>query len=464
MSQLIPAVMLVVIAGCGNPPDAEFVLSERTRGLDREAQKPIAITLEEDFGTPQDLVAWLRFPLNYGRHEGSVIKDEEEKIIPKAHQFLADFGDAQPADLKSGTPLMWLSGIYKGQTVPLRNYDSENRLVSLQQGLETAPAVGDQFVIVGDVLQNGRKLYMTHCMHCHGVSGDGVGPTAPFLNPRPRDYRLGLFKFTSTKATFKAHSDDLERIVKYGIPGTYMPSFLLLEKDEMEAIIEYVRFLAIRGEMEKKLVDELESDYSKEVMKKRTKSGESREEILEELASFFEEDYPDIIDYAATDLAEVWSAANEEGNLILPKLPRVADTAESRERGRKLYLSNDTKCVTCHGPTGRGNGSATKDFWKKKGTNETYAERGLHDDWGNKMKPRDLTRGIYRGGRRPIDIYRRIYAGIKGTPMPGFGTVLKKDEQIWDLVNYVMSLPFSKQAKTNSGHQHGKKMASSTKK
>jgi hypothetical protein len=44
----------------------------------------------------------------------------------------------------------------------------------------------------------GYSLYRLHCLHCHGVSGAGDGPTAPFLYPRPRDYRKGLFKFTST--------------------------------------------------------------------------------------------------------------------------------------------------------------------------------------------------------------------------------------------------------------------------
>src|SRR5437870_1067986 len=30
---------------------------------------------------------------------------------------------------------------------------------------------------------NPRGLYREHCAHCHGISGDGVGPTAAFLNP-----------------------------------------------------------------------------------------------------------------------------------------------------------------------------------------------------------------------------------------------------------------------------------------
>src|SRR5262245_30980488 len=32
-------------------------------------------------------------------------------------------------------------------------------------------------------------LYRRHCAHCHGINGDGQGPTASILNPYPRDYR-----------------------------------------------------------------------------------------------------------------------------------------------------------------------------------------------------------------------------------------------------------------------------------
>ena len=47
---------------------------------------------------------------------------------------------------------------------------------------------------------------------------------------------------------------------------------------------------------------------------------------------------------------------------------------------------------------------------------------------------------MFRGGRRPIDIYARIEAGIKGTPMPAFGAKLT-EQQKWDIVNYVLYLP-----------------------
>jgi mono/diheme cytochrome c family protein len=105
-----------------------------------------------------------------------------------------------------------------------------------------------------------------------------------------------------------------------------------------------------------------------------------------------------------------------------------------------LFLSATAKCSTCHGDAGRGDGAQTLLVQKDK-EGRDRDEPGLFDDWGHEIQPRDLTTGIYRGGRRPLDIYRRIYAGIKGTPMTGFGTSLS-EEQIWDLVNYVMSIPF----------------------
>jgi mono/diheme cytochrome c family protein len=103
-----------------------------------------------------------------------------------------------------------------------------------------------------------------------------------------------------------------------------------------------------------------------------------------------------------------------------------------------------TKCVDCHGAAGRGDGTSTEESWPIPDAkpDRKYEVAGLHDAWGHPQKPRDLTRGIYRGGRRPVDIFRRIYAGITGTQMPEFGGTILKDDEIWDVVNYVLSIPF----------------------
>ena len=50
-------------------------------------------------------------------------------------------------------------------------------------------------------LRHGREVYARQCSGCHGTTGDGQGPAAAYLNPPPRDYRLGRFKFTDRKST-----------------------------------------------------------------------------------------------------------------------------------------------------------------------------------------------------------------------------------------------------------------------
>lgn len=58
----------------------------------------------------------------------------------------------------------------------------------------------------------------------------------------------------------------------------------------------------------------------------------------------------------------------------------------------------------------------------------------------NLNQPRNLQLGMYRGGRRPIDLFARIHAGIKGSRMPSFKNTPHED--IWNIVNYVLSVPF----------------------
>ena len=118
----------------------------------------------------------------------------------------------------------------------------------------------------------------------------------------------------------------------------------------------------------------------------------------------------------------------------MPKVNRTPSSPESIARGQVLFNGPVAKCNTCHGAAGLGDGPQTQLVQE----GETIP--GLFDKWGNEIEPRNLRTGIYRGGRRPIDLYRRIRAGIKGTPMPPFGTL--SDEEVWDLVNYVMSIPF----------------------
>lgn len=479
------------LVGCGTGPKAEFSYREATQKLIPVARKALEKTLEDGFGTPHNLVAWERFPIAYGGVKASVVAPAEG-VQPAAKTITMTIeGDASKlvsgasllwltgprADEKAAAELLWLTGPRAGEKVAadtVDTFDAKTNRLTWSGSAEPVPGVGDVLIVgFGHALQKGRTVYMKNCMHCHGVSGDGNGSTAQFLNPRPRDYRLGVFKFTSTLSAEKVSREDLHRIVKYGIPGTYMPSFLLLGEEETKSAVEYVRWLAVRGEFEKRTDDDL-GDFTEDAVADTVKKAaaafeaakkagekpaspvkerEARKLASEAFAKYLTEDLEGAVEDTATFLAEAWTRADDDASRIVPTEARVRDGVESRERGRLLYMSDKTKCYTCHGMLGKGDGAATEDFWKKPGSEELYPRRGLHDAWGNSLQPRNLTLGQYRGGRRPVDVFRRVYAGIKGTPMPGFGKTALKDAEIWDIVNFVMSLQYQspQPAKTNAG-------------
>ena len=107
-------------------------------------------------------------------------------------------------------------------------------------------------------LKRGAEVYSRYCIQCHGVTGDGNGVAAAYLIPKPRDYRPGIFKFTSTTYGAKPLREDLLRTVRRGIRGTSMPSFSLLAPKDLEAVVDYVLALTHRGELETQLAEEAE--------------------------------------------------------------------------------------------------------------------------------------------------------------------------------------------------------------
>ncbi len=54
---------------------------------------------------------------------------------------------------------------------------------------------------------------------------------------------------------------------------------------------------------------------------------------------------------------------------------------------------------------------------------------------------------MYRGGRRPIDLFWRVHQGINGTPMPASNSSLT-EEEIWQIVDYIRSLPYEPASRT----------------
>lgn len=283
-----------------------------------------------------------------------------------------------------------------------------------------------------DITGNERGLFRKHCAVCHGISGDGAGPIAEMLNPYPRDFRNGVFKFTSVSGGAKPLRSDLLRTLKRGLPGTGMPSFSPLSPEDLDALAEYVRYLSIRGETELFLL--------------RTVVDENEPLPLQRRFVFEEGVRP---------VDAMWRLAEEqpEKYVVVPQRPKLSpemlDAAIAR--GKALYQEPRAQCTKCHGPEGRGDGSETElfDDWNKAKKGVTDEQTRQLAKWFSlplqPLRPRNFHDGLFHGGGRPEDIYLRIYIGIPGTPMPAAGAapgtpgVFTPDE-IWDLTFYVLSL------------------------
>lgn len=141
----------------------------------------------------------------------------------------------------------------------------------------------------------GRPIYEARCAGCHGVEGDGNGPAAGLLDPRPRDFRRGLYKVRTTGSGELPTDEDLLHIIGSGMPGTAMPGWGgILTSQEQRAVIAYIKTFSRR-----------------------------------------------------------FGRGDPPQSLVLSKA--IPSSPESIDRGRELYFG-DLECFKCHGQEGRGDG------------------------------------------------------------------------------------------------------------
>ena len=135
-----------------------------------------------------------------------------------------------------------------------------------------------------------ERLYFEHCAICHGPDGRGNGSAAPSMIPRPRDLTEGLFKYKSTPSGAPPSDDDLYAVLADGLSASAMPGFKgILKPDEIHSLIGVVKAMSP-------------------------------------------------------------AFARSEPPIDVP--PRVAPTADSLARGKKLYAA--AGCPACHGDDLRG--------------------------------------------------------------------------------------------------------------
>lgn len=171
----------------------------------------------------------------------------------------------------------------------------------------------------------GATLYRERCASCHGQSGRGDGDVAAYLNPRPRDFTSGRYKFRSTETGSLPTDQDLIYSITEGLHGTSMPAWRpFLSPERVQALVAHIKGLSPRF-------------------------------------------------------------ANEQPQPVTTAV-EMPSSPENIQAGRAVY--DTLKCAACHGADGRGAGAIAqelKDDWGRptKATNlvEPWAFRG-----GNRVR------------------------------------------------------------------------------
>jgi mono/diheme cytochrome c family protein len=216
-----------------------------------------------------------------------------------------------------------------------------------------------------------KGAYVQHCSACHGAGGRGDGAVAAQLYPRPRDFVASPFRFASSSGKQEEIIAGLERSISVGVPRSAMPGFGgVLDESMIAGLARYV-------------LDQRSAAPAQ----------------------------PD------TQLVDVGTRPPTTPGLIA--------------RGADLYKSQG--CVTCHGPTGHGDGEQS---------------RKLVDSIGRPVRPADLASGVFKSGQGPADLCRTILKGVPGTPMIAYEPALTRTNSdgtrdltdAWALVAFIQSV------------------------
>jgi mono/diheme cytochrome c family protein len=232
-------------------------------------------------------------------------------------------------------------------------------------------------------LQLGRRVYSTYCIGCHGEAGDGNGPAARFLDPKPRDFRSGKLKFAAVASGETPRDEDYLRVLEHGLLGTAMPAFALLPLQERRAVVAYVRA--------------------------------------------FETARPHA---AAGDVVQVGSD------------PWARNPARGVAAGQRAYHAI-AKCWSCH-PAYESRADIARHHAESQLPAPElgpgiYVSQVKDSQWGAPIRAPDFLADRVKTGTEVASLVHVIAAGVGGTAMPTWGGALTPQE-LWGLAHYVRSL------------------------
>jgi mono/diheme cytochrome c family protein len=100
------------------------------------------------------------------------------------------------------------------------------------------------YVFSEELRSPGKRTYDIYCVGCHGQAGLGDGLAAEFLNPAPRNFVNGQYKYFHFGEPGPLPSDESLKItIRNGLPGSAMPAFPLLTDQEIQDVANYVKSL-----------------------------------------------------------------------------------------------------------------------------------------------------------------------------------------------------------------------------
>jgi cbb3-type cytochrome c oxidase subunit II len=369
--------------------------------------------------------------------------------------YLFDLGDRNAAEWMVrpyNTP-------YLNATVPAAERKTQPGVTSTPKGWPTFKSSG---------LYEGKQLYVTHCLTCHGCAGNGLGSYGGTMVVTPVDFK---------QEPFRAMADD-EWLwhVKEGVPGTLMPVWKTsLSDDQIHRVIRYVQviyaqpfyhdpdegdppppYAGMTNPLQDSyaVLDSGKAIYTRECQVCHGCSGRGEGPYrtgLEPLPPDFGDgsygDFTDADYFWRLEVGVPWSAmptwglqysADELWTVVhylrttftqtepgLPKLPegqtftypplykqQVMPATASFERGKALYAN---MCTQCHGQTGDGRGPD-----------------GLY------LRPRPANLQDQATDLDPPPALNSILTfGIRNSSMPAWGEWLPIDQR-WDLVKFIV--------------------------
>jgi len=99
--------------------------------------------------------------------------------------------------------------------------------------------------------QDGKADYRRYCVVCHGDLGDGNGESFPWVDPKPRNFQLGIFKCRSTPTGTLPTDEDLFDTIARGLDRSNMPQWSTFTKQERADLVAWVKHFSPRFASEK---------------------------------------------------------------------------------------------------------------------------------------------------------------------------------------------------------------------